>query len=337
MTELLDILRETATITVFVFAMLLLVDFLEVLTGGRIKNLVKGRPFAQYGSASLIGSVPGCVGGFLNVSFYMRGLLTIGALTAAMIAEKGDEAFVMLQLFPEKALVLFGILFVLGIAFAPLADYVARVFKISPSGECETKHSHAHSCEGCYDFKNLRIFTLPRISFIFTSIVFIALLYFNIFEVDSTGVKIFMMVVLFFVFIMALTVSDHYLKEHIVNHIMKQHMWRIFLWTLFALLFVKFGMSFFNLKEIVKSNPGVILFLSAIIGLIPESGPHLIFVILFAGGFVPFSVLFTSSFVQDGHAMLPLLAYSVRDSVFIKIFKFIIGLTIGFILFKAGF
>jgi len=32
---------------------------------------------------------------------------------------------------------------------------------------------------------------------------------------------------------------------------------------------------------------------------------------------IPFSVLFTTSFIQDGHGMLPMLSYSLKDSVFI--------------------
>lgn len=327
-----EIIKETITITVFVFAMLLLVDFLEVITGGRIKNLVKGRRATQYAAASLIGSVPGCVGGFLNVSFYMRGLLTIGALTASMIAEKGDESFVMLQMFPQKALILFGILFVFGILFAPLADYTAKLLKISPSGECENEHTHTASCEGCYDFKNIKIFSPSRIIFIAVSILLILLVYFNLLETETVPVKIFMLTALGFMFIMALTVSEHYLKEHIIDHIIKKHIWRIFLWTIFALIFVRFGMEFFNLEGFVKNNMSFVLIISALIGLIPESGPHLIFVMMFAKGLIPFSVLLTNSFIQDGHAMLPLLAYSVRDSVYIKVFKFIIGIIIGLIL-----
>lgn len=49
--------------------------------------------------------------------------------------------------------------------------------------------------------------------------------------------------------------------------------------------------------------------------IIPESGPHLIFVMMYAQGLVTFSVLFTTSFVQDGHGMLPLLSYSLKDSI----------------------
>jgi hypothetical protein len=71
-------------------------------------------------------------------------------------------------------------------------------------------------------------------------------------------------------------------------------------------------------------------------GIIPESGPHLIFVMMYAQALVPFSVLFTTSFVQDGHGMLPLLSYSLKDSVVIKIFNLFFGLAVGGILYAMG-
>ncbi|MBE9570253.1 MAG: hypothetical protein IMF11_06495 [Proteobacteria bacterium] len=79
-----------------------------------------------------------------------------------------------------------------------------------------------------------------------------------------------------------------------------------------------------------------ILLIAAFIGIIPESGPHLIFVMMYAQGLIPFSVLFTASFVQDGHGMLPLLSYSTKDSVLIKAFNLAFGLTVGSVLFALG-
>jgi hypothetical protein len=128
----------------------------------------------------------------------------------------------------------------------------------------------------------------------------------------------------------------HYFKEHIWKHIIKGHLLRIFLWTFGALLAVEYGISFINLEKITSEYSFMFLIFSALIGIIPESGPHLIFVTLFAKGLIPFSILFTSSIVQDGHGLLPMLSYSVKDSALIKIFNLIFGLTIGIILFSTG-
>jgi len=81
-----------------------------------------------------------------------------------------------------------------------------------------------------------------------------------------------------------------------------------------------------------------ILAIGALIGIVPESGPHLIFVMMYAQGLVPFSVLFTTSFVQDGHGMLLMISYSLKDSVLIKVDDFVKSRKTPFfvILAKAG-
>ena len=77
--------------------------------------------------------------------------------------------------------------------------------------------------------------------------------------------------------------------------------------------------------------------LAALVGIIPDSGPHLLFVFLFVDGTIPFSVLLTSAIVQDGHALLPLLSVSVRDSATIKLFNLMVGLALGLLVFALGF
>jgi hypothetical protein len=134
-----------------------------------------------------------------------------------------------------------------------------------------------------------------------------------------------------------ITVPEHYLEEHIWEHIAKRHLWRIFLWTFAILIVVDIGLKFWNLEIFIKEHMFWVLLIAAIAGLIPESGPHLIFVIMFVKGFVPFSVLLTSSIVQDGHGMLPLLSYTIKDSLLIKLFNLFIGLGLGIILFSFGY
>ena len=76
-------------------------------------------------------------------------------------------------------------------------------------------------------------------------------------------------------------------------------------------------------------NKFLILIFALLIGLIPESGPHLLFITLFINGSIPFSVLLANSIVQDGHASLPLLAESKKSFLVIKGVKLVIGFLIG--------
>ena len=86
----------------------------------------------------------------------------------------------------------------------------------------------------------------------------------------------------------------------------------------------------------MRDNMGWVFLVACIVGIIPESGPHLILVVMFANGLIPFSVLLASSIVQDGHGMLPLLSHSLKDTVAVKLISFLSGLLIGGSLYLLG-
>jgi len=344
MFELIPIVNRSIMITIFVFVMMLLIDYLNVITAGRMRKIIRGGRLRQYSVASFLGVTPGCLGAFMNVSLYVHGLLTFGAIAGGMIATSGDEAFVMLTLFPREALILFVILFFLGIIGAWLADKTAKFFNITPCEEC--KLQKIHDVDGKHPFQPSVLDDFPRLSaerYVLT-LIFVLIVVLNLIGIWGPQSwnweepeRIILLSLSFVAIFIILTVSEHYLKEHIFDHIIKKHIWKIFLWTFFALLFVALGLRYWNLDQFVMANMGLILIISALLGLIPESGPHLVFVTLFASGLIPFSVLLTSSIVQDGHGMLPLLSYTARDSILIKLFNLVFGLSIGTIFFFLGF
>jgi hypothetical protein len=279
METFLDVLRESIKITLFVLLMMIAVDFINVKTKGKLESILQsGRRWKQYLVASLLGTAPGCLGSFAGVSLYIHGMISFGAITGLMFATAGDEQFVMLAMFPETALIMFGILFLLGIIVGYSTDYIVKKLKIQTCTDCEFKQYHP----------------------------------------GKEGYK-------------------HYFKEHIWTHIIKKHIFKIFLWTFGALIVVEYAMTFVNLQSITSDYKFLLLILGALIGLIPESGPHLIFVMLFAKGLIPLSVLFTSSVVQDGHGLLPMLSYSVKDSILVKVFNFVFGISLGSIIYILGF
>jgi hypothetical protein len=275
---LFKVMGETIQVTLLVLLMMVAVDALNVWTRGKITLLLKqGGRWRQYIVSSAIGTTPGCVGGFTNVSLYIHGMISLGALVGSMAATSGDEAFVMIAMFPKTALVLFAMLFVIGVFIGSITDRIIKKAKIKTCKDCSEANIHPNE-------KSVR----------------------------------------------------HYITEHIWKHIILRHLWKTALWTFGALLVVEVGMHYWKLETISSNYTFILLLLSAVIGLIPESGPHLIFVTLFANGLIPFSVLFTSSFVQDGHSMLPMLSYSVKDSIIIKTFNFFFGIAIGVILYIIG-
>jgi len=348
--ELLSIFKHTLMICFFVFVMMLLVDFVDSISKRRISDIMKGSRLRQYTLASFFGSTPGCLGAFMNVSLYVHGIISFGAIVGGMIATSGDEAFVMLAQFPGTALLLFALLFVLGIIFAWISDRAVKILGITPCESC--LEAQCEQCESAMDnsdhireifrpanlFDNLRALTFTRFLLMLLIGSFLLLVSFGVLGPSTWIWKrgTFIALSLCSLYI-GMVVSEHYLHSHIWDHIIKRHLFRVFLWTFGALLFVHWGLSFWNLELFIQQHMMWVLLIGALIGMIPESGPHLIFVMMYAQGLVPFSVLFTASFVQDGHGMLPLLSYSIKDSILIKVFNLAFGITVGYALFAIGF
>jgi hypothetical protein len=273
-----DILIHALQITAWVFGMMVLIDWLDVRTRGRIPQWMTRRKGSQYLLASILGLTPGCMGAYMNVSLYMHGYLSIGAMVGGMIATSGEAALIMFALFPKTAILLHLILISSGIIFAAISDIIVNKLGISHQVECESVVYHK----------------------------------------DETS---------FF----------HYVKEHIWRHIIKKHIWRIFLWTFFAIWFVHLGTHYFDLQGFVSDHSGLMLIMALLIGIVPDVAPQFIFVIMFAEGLIPFSVLLTSSMAQNGHALLPLLSYSLKDTITIKSFNIIFALITGSLVMALGF
>ena len=340
MSELAYVINHSIMITLFVFVMMLIIDYVNVLTKGKMEKAVKGGKGRQYTIASFLGATPGCLGAFMNVSFYVHGLLGFGAIVGGMIATSGDEAFVMLALFPREAIILFTLLFVLGIIGAWISDKVASWIGIIPCQECNLQVMHSEDSCRCFEpavlkkFSTLSLFRYGISFFLLITIVAIGLGYIG--PETWNWVRVTLVSLLFWATFIIFTVPEHYLEVHIWGHIIKNHLWPVFLWTFFSLLFITIGLKYWNIEAFVKSNMASVFLSCALLGLIPESGPHMVFVMLFANGLVPFSILLTSSIVQDGHGMLPLFSYTLRDSLMIKMFNLVFALTIGLPLLLLG-
>ena len=96
--------------------------------------------------------------------------------------------------------------------------------------------------------------------------------------------------------------------------------------------------SAYNLEEQIVENGILLLILAGCVGILPLAGPNIIFITLFAQGLLPLSVVLTNSVVQDGHGLLPLLGFSLRDTTMkIKLFKLMFGFGAGLTLFTFGF
>lgn len=360
---LIDILRNSILITGLVTVMMMMIESVNIESKGLVFKGLKNTRIGQVVIAALLGSVPGCMGGFATVSLYTHGLFSFGALIAMMIASSGDEAFMMMAMIPDKALVIFMILFVVAVVAGVLVDQIRdrihsrKCHKADHSGcgpkpDCQegyTVHEneeHGHGGQG----KEGRHFGWKRIVMFVGLAMFIAALAsgglshdhsheeamigeghgleINLLSEDwmnimFAGLSVIVLIVLIFA-------SDHFIEEHLWSHIVRKHLPTIFAWTFGVLLLVGIGLQYIDIDRWISDNTAMMILLAALIGIIPESGPHMLFVTLFAAGIVPLPVLLASSISQDGHASIPLLAESKKAFFVAKAINFAIALIIGY-------
>ncbi|MCB0260108.1 MAG: arsenic efflux protein [Calditrichaeota bacterium] len=338
---MLEVFNHTLMITGFVFVMMLLIEYLNVLTSGIWQQWLAGRRWGQYLLAALLGAVPGCLGAFVVVAMYSHRTLTLGAVVAAMIATSGDEAFVMLALIPRQGLVLMVVLFAIGIAAGAVTDILFQRQKIMPVDDCAG--FQLHGAEVCRCFSHGRILQqwkeLSAVRGILLStlgIFIFGLVSGQVGPPEWNWIRITILGAASFALFFVATVPEHFLEEHLWKHLARQHLPRIFLWTFGTLLVMHLLTDYLHLEGMIQESPRLMLMFAGLIGLIPESGPHLIFVTLYAQGTVPFSILLASSIVQDGHGMLPLLAHSRKAFVVIKLVNLLVGWAVGAVVMGMG-
>lgn len=356
-----DVLRNTLMITCFVLVIMLFIELLNLLTQGNWSRwLGKYKPL-QVVIATILGLIPGCFGGFAVVGMWTHGVVSFGALVAAMISSVGDEAFVMLVQMPQKAFLLFGILLIIALTVGFLIDKLGiKVAQPKNMQHHLVVHEHEQVCmHGLFgnwkaNFKHL---TFTRGLLIAGLALFIIGMLTGFFNHEGHGPagnhvvsqnsfslpldeawfnNIFLLLAIV-VLITFIFVDDHFLEEHLWKHIIRQHVPKIFIWTFLALLLIHLLMNSVDMTVWVEKNQLWVLLFAVLIGIIPESGPHLVFISLFLGGNIPFSILLANSITQDGHSTLPLLAESKRGFLTVKLINVLIGLIVGLAGYWTGF
>ena len=425
---IIDALRNSILITGLVIVMMMMIESLNIESKGLFFKGLKKTRVGQVIFGALLGSIPGCMGGFATVSLYTHRMFSFGALIAMMIASSGDEAFIMLAMIPEQAFVIFAVLFIVAVVTGIIVDYCndklhKRHCHKDDHSECGSEsdcdhgytvhchEEHVESMSGCdrktasdtkrYEVESeaetgimhseSRHYGWKRIVMFIGLAVFIAALatgqlghdhgahthtddcatacthhsvhsshhsehnctddsphhdehsccthsanhtsvqaHASINLLDEQWMNVLFAGLSVLVLLVLLFASDHFIEEHLWNHIIRKHLLTIFCWTFGVLLLVGIGLQYIKIDEWISSNTALMIILATLIGIIPESGPHMIFVTLYAAGIVPLPVLLASSISQDGHSSLPLIAESRKSFLWAKLINCSVALIVGF-------
>lgn len=298
---LLSVFEESLYICLLVMAMMILIEIFNVSSHGRIFRGLESRRFGQIVISALLGLMPGCLGGFAGVSLYSHRIVGFGALAAMLIATTGDESFLMLTMFPGKAAMMMAGLFVGGVAVGCAVDAVERSMRkrgVSSALDSDLNADDNYEIHAC-DCGHGHAENGGHA------------------EEHRHNLA-------------------HFLREHVWHHVVRRHLPAVFAWT-FGVMAV-FGVlsMYVDVETWIRGNVEIMILLAVAVGLVPESGPHMVFVTMFASGVLPFPVLLANSIAQDGHACLPLLAENRRSFVRVKCLKSVLALAAGFVALALG-
>lgn len=327
-------LANTAMITGFVFVMMLLVEFGQVRSAGVMGRWLQRGGVFRTAAVTLVGVVPGCLGAFTDVTLYTHGLISFGALAGAMIAASGDAAFIMLAVAPRTAGLVFAGLFLYGLLVATLVDLLLghRTFAGARCPGGIELHDEELTHQGWRKGRSAwQSWSVARLALSAALAVFVAGIALGWLGPASwSWVRWTLLVLGLLALAVVVTAPEHFLEEHLYRHVAMRHTPRVFFWVLgFSLAMVWLDSVGLPIATWINDHRGLALVAAVLLGLIPDSGPQIVFVTLFAQGAVPLSVLVTSAVVQDGHGMLPLLAESPWEFAKIKAVNVAAGLLLG--------
>ena len=348
--ELYHILQETLTITAFVIGMMMIIEFINVKTDGLWSKKLQASPWVQILIGALMGVIPGCLGTYTIVSLYIHRVVSFPSLMAALIATAGDEAFFMFSMFPGDAFKITLILFVAAIVVGAILQltmkdkYIGlseKSFPLHDEPECH-HHHHEHTVRN--NFKNI---TFVRALLIAMCILVLGLILGGVIDEghehghehggDEEWIRYSLIAMFTVILIIVSVAKEHFLQEHLWEHVIKVHLPKIFFWSFGVILVIMILEHYVDIQELVSANLYIVLLIAILVGIIPQSGPHLVFVLLFANGTLPLSILLANSIVQDGHGALPLLAESRKAFLLSKGIKIVLGLAVGVVGLLTGF
>ncbi len=350
--EIADILIQSLKITVFVLVMMIIPEYIAIRNKNKQAFSLKNAPGGQIILAALLGVVPGCMGTFAVVSMYIHRSMGFAALVTALIATSGDEAFFMLSAIPSQGLIVMTTIMIIAIIVGFILNATLKTpfpiksksefFEYTQKEQCpkNIKENSLHSLNNYITWQRLVLLAASLIFIIAT--IFINTEHSHALPHDAGShaewgwERISLLIAVIVGLIIVATTSSHFVNEHIWNHVMKKHFLKILVWTIMAFAALHFLNEQIDIKDWIIDNVYYLMLLALLLGIIPESGPHLIFVVLFMSGTIPLSVLIAGSIVQDGHGAIPLLAESRKSFILAKIINFVAGAIVGYGLLFFG-
>ena len=317
----------------FVGMTLLIFTFLEKKNFNLQKLILNNRRF-EIPICSFLGAIPGCGGAIMVMSLFTRGVVSFGAILAALISTMGDAAFLLIAVKPEAALIILPVTFIVGI----ISGYIAQPF---------TKNFLKEKIN-----KSISINDLPKnkTSNKFYNLWFLILIpglilgLINAFNIDANFEIFGIDIVLVFSFSAALfclllwvlnPLTDIQMASihensyrRVVDTTCFVTVWVIISFVLYELINLSTNGAIFD--SLILFGPFLPL-IAILIGFIPGCGPQIMITSMYVSGQIPMSAQIGNSISNDGDALFPAIAISAKAAIVATLYSAIPAVFIAYL------
>ena len=320
-------------VSTFVGATLLVFVLLEK-KNFNLQSYIQKNQKLEIPISAFLGVIPGCGGAIMVMSLFTRGVVSFGAVLAALISTMGDAAFLLLATKPQAALIILPVTFCTGI----VSGYLVKPF---------TKNFLQKKIN-----RDFLITELPKnktsnkfyLIWFFFLIPGLALGIMNAFNIETSYLVSDIDIIQFISFLLALycvflwvlnpltdiqmaSIHENSFRK-VVDTTCFVTVWVIISFVIYELINISTQGAIF---ESLKYFGPFIPLMAIIIGFIPGCGPQIMITSMYVSGQLPMSAQIGNSISNDGDALFPAIAISPKAAIIATLYSAVPAIFIAYL------
>jgi hypothetical protein len=320
-------------VSTFVGATLLVFVFLEK-RNFNIQSYIQKNRKLEIPISAFLGAIPGCGGAIMVMSLFTRGVVSFGAVLAALISTMGDAAFLLIATKPQAALIILPVTFFSGI----ISGYLVKPFT---KNFLQKKINRDFLITELPKNKTSNKFYLIWFLFLIPGL-FLGLM--NAFNIKISYFMFGINIIQFSTFLLALycvflwvlnpltdiqmaSIHENSFRR-VVDTTCFVTVWVIISFVIYELINISTNGAIF---ESLKYFGPFIPLMAIIIGFIPGCGPQIMITSMYVSGQIPMSAQIGNSISNDGDALFPAIAISAKAAIIATLYSAIPAIFIAYL------
>ena len=320
-------------VSTFVGATLLVFVLLEK-KNFNIQSYIQKNQQLEIPISAFLGAIPGCGGAIMVMSLFTRGVVSFGAVLAALISTMGDAAFLLLATKPQAALIILPVTFCTGI----VSGYLVKPFT---KNFLQKKINRDFLITELPKNKTSNKFYLIWFLFLIPGL---ALGIMNAFNIETSYLVSDIDIIQFISFLLALycvflwvlnpltdiqmaSIHENSFRK-VVDTTCFVTVWVIISFVIYELINISTQGAIF---ESLKYFGPFIPLMAIIIGFIPGCGPQIMITSMYVSGQLPMSAQIGNSISNDGDALFPAIAISAKAAIIATLYSAVPAIFIAYL------